>query len=49
LRIELFYKKFSFFGIVPEVRSQGFFLEIENFYVFGINVKDTSLTQPGDP
>jgi len=38
----------SSYRIVPEVRCKGFFFLVLQFYVFLIDVKDTSLTQPGD-
>jgi hypothetical protein len=46
--IEIFYKDFGFFGVVPEIGSKSLLLQVGNFYFLGINVKDTSLTQPGD-
>ena len=35
---------FGFFCIVPKIRSKCFFFFVCNFYLFGINVKDTSST-----
>jgi hypothetical protein len=46
--VEIFYKNFGFFGIIPEIGRKGLLLQVGDLYFFGINVKDTSLTQPGD-
>jgi hypothetical protein len=42
------YNDFGFFGVVPKIRSEGFFFLISYLNRFGINVKDTSLTHQGD-
>jgi hypothetical protein len=41
--------QFGFTRVVPEVGSEGFFLLVGNFYLLGINVKDTSSTHQGAP
>jgi hypothetical protein len=46
---EVFYNDFSFFDVIPKVRSEGFFFFVGDFYKFGINVKDTSSTHQGAP
>jgi hypothetical protein len=48
-RSQVFDDRFRFFRIVPKVGRKGFFFLVGNFYLLGINVKDTSSTHQGAP
>lgn len=39
---------FGFFWLIPKIRRQRLFFLVLDFYPFGIDVKDTSLTHRGD-
>jgi hypothetical protein len=41
---KVFDEYFGCFGIIPKIWSKGFLLFIDDFYLLGIDVKDTSST-----